>query len=65
MITQNSGAKPGGRMESVYATRDDAATTPNFCLANVDEEDGYLSCGRKLRKRKDGTEVCSVHGEMH
>ena len=53
-----------GEGEDVVFTIDEIKPTKNLCLANV-ADDGYESCGEPLRRRKDGSEHCKVHGLMH
>jgi hypothetical protein len=53
--------------ESEFGHRvvDETKPTKNLCLANVGpDDDHYESCGITLRKHKDGTLHCKIHGEM-
>lgn len=63
MITRHNRRESSER-DRYGSTIDETKDTPIYCLA--DDGDGeYQSCGRKMRRRRDETTHCPIHGEMH
>lgn len=49
----------------IFSTVDETAPeNTNLCPANIGTL-VYVSCGKKMRRLRNGVTVCPDHGEMH
>jgi hypothetical protein len=52
--------------EAGYSTMDETEPTRDLCPANIAPPgQRYRSCGKKMRRYRNGVTVCEDHGEMH